>query len=63
MDTVVAVAVGDRMADVLTSGRDEFAHGFTWSGHPAACAAGIATLAIYEETGIVERVQRDTAGS
>ena len=56
------VAVGDRMADVLTSGGGEFAHGFTWSGHPVACAAGIATLAIYEETGLVERVQRDTAG-
>ncbi len=56
------VAVGDRIADVVTSGGGEFAHGFTWSGHPAACAAGIATLAIYEETGIVERVQRDTAG-
>ena len=56
------VAVGDRMADVLTSGGGEFAHGFTWSGHPAACAAGIATLAIYEESGLVERVQRDTAG-
>ena len=55
------VAVGDRVAEVVTSDGGEFAHGFTWSGHPAACAAGIATLAIYEETGLVERVGSDTA--
>ena len=55
------VAVGDRIADVITGDGGEFAHGFTWSGHPVACAAGIATLAIYEETGIVDRVRSDTA--
>ena len=26
-----------------------FNHGFTYSGHPASCAAGLATLAIYNE--------------
>ena len=40
------VAVSDKVADVLTSGGGEFAHGFTYSGHPAACAAGIATLEV-----------------
>ena len=34
------VAVGDRVADVLTAEGGEFAHGFTYSGHPVACAAG-----------------------
>ena len=55
------VAVGDRVADVVTGGGGEFAHGFTWSGHPVACAAGIATVAIYEQTRIVAQVGRDTA--
>ena len=55
------VAVGDRVADVVTGGGGEFAHGFTWSGHPVACAAGIATLAIYAETALVEQVRSDTA--
>lgn len=32
------VAVGDKVASVLTSTGGEFAHGFTYSGHPAACA-------------------------
>ena len=50
------VAVSDRVADVLTSGGGEFAHGFTYSGHPAACAAGIATLDILTSEHIVEYV-------
>ena len=46
---LAGVIVGDRVAEVLTGGGGEFAHGFTWSGHPAACAAGAATLALYRE--------------
>ena len=55
------VAVADKVAEVLTTQGGEFAHGFTYSGHPVACAAGVATLDIYRETGIVEKVQQDTA--
>jgi beta-alanine--pyruvate transaminase len=33
----------------------EFFHGYTYSGHPLACAAGIATLDLYEEEGLFER--------
>ncbi|MGI9288457.1 MAG: aminotransferase, partial [Pseudomonadales bacterium] len=50
------VAIGDKVADVLTSGGGEFAHGFTYSGHPAACAAGIATLDILHSENIIDRV-------
>jgi len=50
------VAVGDKIADVLTSGGGEFTHGYTYSGHPAACAAGNATLAILREQNIVDNV-------
>ena len=32
-------------------------HGFTYSGHPAACAAGLANLAIIEREGLVERAK------
>jgi putrescine aminotransferase len=39
----------------------EFAHGYTYSGHPAACAAGLANLRIMREEKLVERVQGDTA--
>ena len=33
----------------------EFFHGYTYSAHPAACAAGLATLQIYEDEGLFER--------
>jgi adenosylmethionine-8-amino-7-oxononanoate aminotransferase len=38
-------------------GRAVFRHGFTYSGHPAACAAGIANLDILERERLVERVR------
>jgi beta-alanine--pyruvate transaminase len=36
-------------------GAIEFFHGYTYSGHPAACAAGLATLDIYRDEGLFER--------
>ena len=36
-------------------GLPEFFHGYTYSGHPVAAAAGLATLDIYEEEGIFEQ--------
>jgi beta-alanine--pyruvate transaminase len=33
----------------------EFFHGYTYSAHPAACAAGIATLDIYENDGLFKK--------
>jgi beta-alanine--pyruvate transaminase len=33
----------------------EFFHGYTYSGHPLAAAAGLATLALYEKEGLFER--------
>jgi beta-alanine--pyruvate transaminase len=35
----------------------ELFHGYTYSGHPTACAAGIATLDIYEREGLLTRAQ------
>jgi putrescine aminotransferase len=48
------VMVGDRVADVLLSHEGEFAHGLTCSGHPVACAAGIATLRVLRKNRIIE---------
>lgn len=44
--------------DALMQGPDnqiELFHGYTYSGHPAACAAGLATLDIYESEGLLTR--------
>jgi adenosylmethionine-8-amino-7-oxononanoate aminotransferase len=30
-------------------------HGYTYSGHPTSCAAGVATLGVYEDDGLFER--------
>lgn len=54
-----AVAVSDRVASVLLEIGGEFAHGFTYSGHPGACAAAIATLNILESEKLVDRVHDD----
>jgi beta-alanine--pyruvate transaminase len=38
-------------------GAIELFHGYTYSAHPAACAAGLATLAIYEREGLLTRAR------
>ena len=53
-----AVMLTDKVADALAAG-GEFHHGYTSSGHPAACAAAIANLRILSNERIVERVQDD----
>jgi putrescine aminotransferase len=53
--------VGDRVARVLIDGGGEFFHGFTYSGHPAACAVAIANLEIFRRERVVERVREDLA--
>ena len=54
-----AVAVSDRVYDTIVDagaeGAIEFFHGYTYSGHPAACAAGLATLDIYAKEKLFER--------
>jgi 4-aminobutyrate---pyruvate transaminase len=37
-----------------------FAHGFTYSGHPVACAVALKAIEIYERSQIVQHVQRVT---
>lgn len=53
------VMVGDRVAEVMTTRAGEFNHGFTYSGHPAACAVACATIKILRDERIVERVHDD----
>ena len=53
-----AVMVADRVAEVLLEGGD-FNHGYTYSGHPAACAAAIANLDIMQRENLVGRVAND----
>ena len=54
------VLVNDKVTDVISKG-GEFVHGFTYSGHPAACAVALENLEIIERENILELVKNKTA--
>ena len=54
------VMVGDRVARTLIQEGGEFQHGFTYSGHPAACAVAAANIRILRREKIVEQVDTKT---
>ena len=58
---VGGVIVRDDIVDVIVSAGQEFAHGYTYSGHPTCMAAGIANLELMKETNILHQVQSNTA--
>jgi putrescine aminotransferase len=54
------VLMGERVARVLIDQGGEFNHGFTYSGHPVACAAALENLRIIEAENLVAQVRDDT---
>jgi beta-alanine--pyruvate transaminase len=53
-----AVFTARKVYDGLMTGPEnaiELFHGYTYSGHPVACAAGLATLEVYAEEGLLTR--------
>ena len=53
-----AVLVRDSIYDAFMQGPEnmvELFHGYTYSGHPVAAAAGLATMDVYDEEGIFEQ--------
>lgn len=53
------VMVGNRVADVLIQQGGEFNHGYTYSGHPVACAVALANLDLMEKENLPQRVKDD----
>ena len=53
------VLVGNRVAKVLIEQGGEFNHGYTYSGHPVACAVALANLELMEREHLVQRVHDD----
>ena len=53
-----AVIVGARVAEPFwrAGSAEVFRHGYTYSGHPTACAVALANLAVVEREQLVERV-------
>jgi len=53
------VLVGERVAHALVEEGGEFAHGYTYSGHPVACAVAVANLRLIQREGLVDKVRED----
>jgi putrescine aminotransferase len=54
------VVVSKRVAKVLIELGGEFNHGYTYSGHPTACAVALANIEIMEREGLVDKVLNET---
>jgi putrescine---pyruvate transaminase len=55
-----ATMLSDEIAEAMLSG-GYFAHGFTYSGHPACAAAALANLNEIEGLGLIPHVEKDLA--
>lgn len=53
-----ATLLTDEIADTLIHGEGGFFHGYTFQGHPVACALGRATLDIIEKEGLLDNALR-----
>ena len=56
-----AVAFSEARAQEMFETAGEFFHGYTYSGHPACCAAALKNIEIIEREGLVDRVRDHTA--
>ena len=54
------VLVGERVAKLLIEKGGEFEHGYTYSGHPVACAVGLANIDLIDQLGLPKQVHDDT---
>jgi len=51
----VRKGIYETFMEKAADGAIELFHGYTYSAHPLACAAGVASLEIYQEEGLFER--------
>ena len=56
-----ACLISGEIAETLAGGSGSFQHGFTYIGHPTACAGGLAVQHAIEREGLLERVQTQGA--
>jgi len=52
-----AMICSDRVAEPFLEGTASFMHGFTFGGHPMACAVAMANLDVFEREGIFDNVR------
>lgn len=56
---ISAVSLGSRIAKTILSANEELVHGYTYSGHPVACAVALKNLEVIERKDLVGRVRND----
>jgi putrescine---pyruvate transaminase len=55
---IAALGMSERFYEVISSG-GVLTHGYTYSGHPVACAVALANVRLMQRDGLVERVHDD----
>src|SRR5690606_7456939 len=55
-----AVMVSGQSGRALTEQGGEFFHGYTYSGHPVACAVALANIEVIEREDLVRKVREET---
>lgn len=53
------VMVSEKVSSAIIDKGGEFAHGFTYSGHPASCAVAIENIRILDEENLVSRTKNE----
>ncbi len=55
------IGIGKKISDVLINQGGEFYPGYTYSGHPVACAVAVENIRIIKEEGMIENVKKNIA--
>ena len=55
------IGIGKKISDVMINQGGEFYHGYTYSGHPVACAVAVENIRIIKEEGMIENVKKNIA--
>ena len=56
---ISAISLGARMGETIANANEEMVHGYTYSGHPVACAVALKNLEVIEKLGLVGRVKSE----
>ncbi len=57
---ISATIVSEDIVHVLREKGGDFVHGYTYSGHPVACAVALKNLEIIEDEGLIAKVKNET---